>query len=136
MNELAKMACELPIYQRRELVQRINQSIVKEKQVVSAQDRYELVKSTVELVMDHKIESGRFHRDVLCRMYIAYILVQDGYKVETIGKLLGRHHSTIIYLKKMMQDMLSLPSIYQDEVTKLNQIKALLQDGERGTEDD
>ena len=136
MNELAKMACELPIYQRRELVQRINQSIVKEKQVVSAQDRYELVKSTVELVMDHKIESGRFHQDVLCRMYIAYILVQDGYKVETIGKLLGRHHSTIIYLKKMMQDMLSLPSIYQDEITKLNQIKALLQDGERGTEDD
>lgn len=135
MNELVKIACELPIAQRRELIQKVRQSIIDEEHAISAKDRFDLVKNTVESVTDHKIKKGRIRQDVLCRMYIAYIMHNDGYSYSTIGRLLDRKHCTILHLTHMMKDMLSLPSVYQDEVANLNKIESLLQDGERRTED-
>lgn len=127
MPDLTEEALALSAPERRDLMRKIERSLIKEQRASNIQERYKVVKSAVETVTDHKIEDGRLHEDVVCRMYIAYILKQDGYFYSEIGSVLGKNHSTICYLVQAVKDMLSLPLIYQDEVSKLNEIQLMLQ---------
>ena len=126
MPDLIEEALALSVPERRDLMRKIERSLVKEQRASNIKERYEVVKSAVETAMDHKIQDGRLHEDVVCRMYIAYILKQDGYFYSEIGSVLGKNHSTICYLVQAVNDMLSLPLIYQDEVSKLNEIQSTL----------
>lgn len=127
MDDILKEVLELPSAQRRDLMRKIGKSLIKEEHAENLRERYELVKSVVEDVMTHKITDERTRDNVLCRMFIAYILHQDGYSLSKIGEMLGKDHSTITYLVRTVKDMIQVPLAYSFEISKLNSIETKLQ---------
>jgi chromosomal replication initiation ATPase DnaA len=52
---------------------------------------------------------------VLGRKMIAYQMRKEGYKLQTIGKHLGRHHASVYHMIKEMRDVFDYPHIYSKE---------------------
>lgn len=52
--------------------------------------------------------------DVWARTMVAYQMGLEGYTLAEIGRQLLKDHSTIIHLRKKMQDALDLPQAYRD----------------------
>ena len=125
-KELFKQALSLPMYERRALAHRIINSLQTEEHAISASERYKIIRSVVEKVLEHKISNSRHHLNVLSRMYIACIMQQDGYSTSVIGKLMKRDHTTIVQLQKRMKDMISVPAYYKKELEQYNTINQLL----------
>jgi len=52
--------------------------------------------------------------DVWARAMVAYQMLQEGYSTGEVGRQLMKDHSTVIHLRKKVEDMLSLPQAYRD----------------------
>ena len=126
-NEFIEEVLSLSTAERRDLMRKIGKSLIKEEHAENLRERYDIVKSVVENVMEHKMTEGRTRDDVLCRMFVAYILHQDGYSLSKIGEILNKNHSTVIYLVRTVNDMVEVPSAYSFEISKLNEIQTRLQ---------
>lgn len=50
------------------------------------------------------------------RRMFAYQARKEGYSLETIGKRIGRNHSSVIYMKKMQEDVLTFPCCFKIEM--------------------
>lgn len=62
---------------------------------------------------------GTKRRDSHCvigRMLIAYKMRDEGYSLNQIGMMMGRHHATIIHLERMMEDVLRYPDCFKIEM--------------------
>ena len=60
---------------------------------------------------------GYFSRDpmmVWARAMVAYQMIQEGYSTGEIGRQMMKDHSTIIYLRKKVQNAFDIPRAYQD----------------------
>ena len=56
-------------------------------------------------------------RDAWCvwsRTFVAYQMLIEGYSVSEIGRQMNKDHTTIIHLRKKMEDVFDLPQAYQD----------------------
>ena len=90
-------------------------------------ERYDVVLSAAQEAVGKKLCSGRATEDVLIRVFVAYRLRQEGYSFDTIGKVMHRDHSTVMhYVRKKMDDMLSLPDYYRNELDMYDKMCALL----------
>lgn len=64
--------------------------------------------------------------DVWARTMVVYQMILEGYSITEIGRQLLKDHSTIIHLRKKMEDALSLPQAYQDILPIWEQFKQRL----------
>ena len=48
------------------------------------------------------------------------VIVESPAKAKTIGKFLGRDHSTVAFAEKRMREVFTYPSIYKDEIKLYN----------------
>ena len=55
-------------------------------------------------------KNDRTRKTVAAKMIIAYQLRKEGVLIADIGRLLGKHHSTILYYLQRMDAVLSTPS--------------------------
>ena len=69
-----------------------------------------------------KLKSG-LSRFVWARTMVAYQLTQERFSTLEIGRMLGKDHTTIIYMRDKMQDALSLPQAYRDILPIWNEFK-------------
>lgn len=122
---LVEEVLSLSMCERRALAHKILRSLQTEEHATSANERYEFLKSIVEDVLDHKIDNSRHRLNVTGRMYIAYIMQQDGYSTAVIGKQMKRDHATVLHLLKQMNDMLSVPNFYKKELGDFDKISQL-----------
>ena len=125
-NRITRSALRLPSSEKRELIDALTQSIIAEEHAVSVKDRYVYVKSVVESVLGREIRKGRLHEDVIARMYISFVLKNDGFSYTEISRAIGKNHSTVFYMVRKVKDMLSLPVAYRDENEFFNKVKGLL----------
>ena len=57
---------------------------------------------------------------VMARNIFAFVARREGYSQQTIGKFLGRDHSTVAFAEKRMREVFTYPSIYKDEIKLYN----------------
>ncbi len=70
----------------------------------------------------------RDQQDVWGKAMVAYQLLQEGFSLSAVSRMLCRkEHSTIIRYRKKMEDALSVPSAYRDIIEIWNNFKARIQ---------
>ena len=60
--------------------------------------------------------SSREFELVLGRRFIAYQMREEGYSFPRIGKYLIRHHASVMYMCKKMEDVMQYPEIFKLEM--------------------
>lgn len=80
-------------------------------------ERYAAVLSAAEQAVGQKmIHGSRDAASVTIRRFISYFLRSDGWTLEAIGGCLGLNHSTVSHYIRVMDDCLSQPVFYADEI--------------------
>ena len=129
-DNIFREALSMPLHERREFVRRVKQSIIDEEQAILARQKYEVVKSAVETVMERKLDiKSRLRIDVRGKVFMSYILRNDGYSLTEIGNMMGLNHSSVYHLSKTMEDWLSVPTLYKEEIEQFNKIEKLIYEG-------
>lgn len=59
----------------------------------------------------------------LGRKFIVYQMIEEGYSRANVGRHLRRHHSSIIHLYKMMQDVFEQPHAFKVEMAYWEQFQ-------------
>ena len=65
--------------------------------------------------------------DVWARTMIAYQMLIEGYSTGEIGRQMMKDHSTIIYLRKKMEDVFAIPQAYRDIIDIWNNFQNRIQ---------
>ena len=58
----------------------------------------------------------RQERFTWARAMVAYQLLKEGYSTTETGRVMGKDHSTIIYLRDRMEDVFEYPTLYKDVI--------------------
>jgi len=109
--------------------ERTNEEIVEDTKKLIAQrasDRYELVRMAAEEATGWKLSNSRTAENSTMRAFISYHMHNEGFSYESIGRVMHRNHSTITHLVRKMEDMLSLPGVYQAELEAYEKMCSLL----------
>lgn len=69
----------------------------------------------VKVIGCEVLTGSREREKVIGRAILAYACAKQGMSENTIGRLMGRDHSTIHHLKKMVKDWEAFPHIFKDE---------------------
>lgn len=70
----------------------------------------------------------RDQQDVWGKAMVAYQLLQEGFSLSAVSRMLCRKdHSTIIRYRQKMEDALAVPSAYRDIIEIWNNFKARIQ---------
>lgn len=81
--------------------------------VLDMADRY--VGLMKDIAGEDVMERTRRRHVVLCRMIVAYRLMQDGVTISDIGRVLGVDHSTVHHYREQMTNMLGMAYVYRYE---------------------
>lgn len=68
---------------------------------------------------------SRSREQVMMRVIVANLLIEQGFTTHQIGDLMGKDHSTICYLKRQFEAWKEFPSAFKKEMGIYNKIKAL-----------
>ena len=79
-------------------------------------DRYKVLLELAEKVTEHHHQENRQFTNVLIRCLVSTRLREEGYTLSEIGRAMNKHHSTVVFYTEKMNDMLSLPLMYANEV--------------------
>ena len=83
------------------------------------------------------LERSREVRYVWARAIVVYQMMMEGFGVSETGRLIGKNHSTITYLRHRMQDVMDYPAAYRDIIDMWNKFQKLINDDiQRGTTHD
>ena len=88
-------------------------------------ERFPFVLACAEIAVGRKLSRERCEENTLIRAFVSYMLRSEGYSYSEIGRLLQRDHSTIMYLYKRMEDILSLPHVYRKEIDMFREFEEL-----------
>lgn len=89
-------------------------------------ERFPFVLSCAEIAVGRKVGKERCEDNTLIRSFVSYQLRKEEYGYCEIGRMLGRDHSTVIYLFNKMNDMLSVPNAYRVEMEKWKEFQRLV----------
>lgn len=112
-------------------------------QALSLQDKERLFSYLGQLIQDEKLRKMeeikmsvcaamnlttddpkiRKRQNVIVRIITANVLLGMGYTENSVGKAMGKDHSTIHHYKETMNTWFNYPGIYKEEVTIWNKIK-------------
>lgn len=60
-------------------------------------------------------EKSRKHEIVWARNMAFYQLTKDGFSLNKVGRFMGFNHSTVLYGRNQVEQMLKRPSMYREE---------------------
>lgn len=89
-------------------------------------ERFPFVLSCAEIAVGRKLGNERCEDNTLIRSFVSYQLRNEEYGYCEIGRMLGRDHSSVIYLYNKMSDMLSVPNAYRVEMEKWKEFQRIL----------
>ena len=104
MTELTRRCLSLSKSQREKLIKRLQESLNEREDDGS---RFAtLLKAATEVCGNGILSSSRDFNLVMGRRMIAYQMRSEGYSFPSIGKMMVRHHASVIHMVKMMEDAL------------------------------
>ena len=104
MNELTRRCLSLSKSQREKLIKKLQDSLNEREDDGS---RFAtLLKAATEVCGQGILSSSRDFNLVMGRRMIAYQMRSEGYSFPSIGKMMVRHHASIIHMVRMMEDAL------------------------------
>ena len=112
------MCLQLPIEDRAELCNILQNSITRERKMGIPAERPAILKKMMAEVLgvdDIPVKSRRAEL-VWARSILAYQLVKEGMTASEAGRFLGKDHSTIIYMRRRVEDALMYPKQYTDVI--------------------
>ena len=89
------------------------------KTPLACKERYKFFKAAMEKVSGDKLANNRTFEQVVYRSIIANQLREEGYTFESIGKAMGRDHSTVVFYIDKMKTFASLPIMFEKELQLL-----------------
>ena len=102
MTELTRKCLSLSKSQREKLIKRLQESLNEREDDGS---RFAtLLKAATDVCGQGIISSSRDFNLVMGRRMIAYQMRSEGYSFPSIGKMMVRHHASIIHMVRMMED--------------------------------
>ena len=110
---IEEMCLQLPMEERVELCNHLQESITRERK-----ERPTFLKRMMAEVLgvdDIPVKSRRAEF-VWARSILAYQLVKEGMTASEAGRFLGKDHSTIIYMRRRVEDALMYPKQYTDVI--------------------
>jgi len=82
---------------------------------------------TMSILVGKDILTDTHERNVVYgRNMVAYQLTQEGYGVCRIGRILGRHYTTVVYAKYQIIEMLRNPRLYKREMEIWEQFQKII----------
>ena len=104
MTELTRRCLSLSKSQREKLIKRLQESLNEREDDGS---RFAtLLKAATDVCGQGILSSSRDFNLVMGRRMIAYQMRSEGYSFPSIGKMMVRHHASIIHMVRMMEDAL------------------------------
>lgn len=104
MIELTRRCLSLSKSQRETLIKRLQKSLVEKEDDGS---RFAtLLKAATDVCGQGVLSSSRDFNLVMGRRMIAYQMRSEGYSFPSIGKMMVRHHASVIHMVRMMEDAL------------------------------
>ena len=104
MNELTRRCLSLSKSQREKLIKKLQDSLNEREDDGS---RFAtLLKAATDVCGQGVLSSSRDFNLVMGRRMIAYQMRSEGYSFPSIGKMMVRHHASIIHMVRMMEDAL------------------------------
>lgn len=88
----------------------------KEKIARNTEERYDVVLQAAEEATGWKLSNSRTAENSTIRAFVSYHMHNEGFSYESIGRVMHRNHSTITHLVRKMEDMISLPDVYREEM--------------------
>ena len=122
---LEEMCLQLPIEDRTELCNILQESIARERKERPA-FLYKMMADVLG-VDDIPVKSRRAEF-VWARSILAYQLVKEGMTASEAGRFLGKDHSTIIYMRRRVEDALMYPKQYTDVIYIWKQFQKRIED--------
>src|SRR5574344_593375 len=118
-------------------------NLMNEIQSLSLQDKERLCSYLEQLIQDEKLRkmeeikmsvcaamnlttydpTNRERQNVIVRIITANVLLGMGCTGNSVGKAMGKDHSTIHHYKETMSTWFNYPGLYKEEVTIWNKIK-------------
>lgn len=115
---IEEMCLQLPMEERVELCNHLQDSITRERKMGIPLGRPAFLKRLMAEVLgvdDIPVKSRRAEF-VWARSILAYQLVKEGMTASEAGRFLGKDHSTIIYMRRRVEDALMYPKQYTDVI--------------------
>lgn len=104
MTELTRRCLSLSKSQREKLIKKLQESLNEREDDGS---RFAtLLNAATEVCGQGILSSSRDFNLVMGRRMIAYQMRSEGYSFPSIGKMMVRHHASIIHMVRMMEDAL------------------------------
>ena len=104
MTELTRRCLSLSKSQREKLIKRLQESLNEREDDGS---RFAtLLKAATDVCGQGVLSSSRDFNLVMGRRMIAYQMRSEGYSFPSIGKMMVRHHASVIHMVRMMEDAL------------------------------
>ena len=104
MTDLTRRCLSLSKSQREKLIKRLQESLNEREDDGS---RFAtLLKAATDVCGQGILSSSRDFNLVMGRRMIAYQMRSEGYSFPSIGKMMVRHHASIIHMVRMMEDAL------------------------------
>ena len=97
-----------------------------EKKGPTARERYDVILDAAQRAVGVKLTEERTQENTDIRMLVVKQMRSERYSTSVIGMLLQRDHSTISYLNKCMNEMLSMPGAFSRFMHKYYRFKDLL----------
>lgn len=102
MTELTRRCLSLSKSQRERLIKKLQESLNEREDDGS---RFAtLLKAATDVCGQGILSSSRDFNLVMGRRMIAYQMRSEGYSFPSIGKMMIRHHASIIHMVRMMED--------------------------------
>ena len=102
MTELTRRCLSLSKSQREKLIKKLQESLNEREDDGS---RFAtLLKAATDVCGQGILSSSRDFNLVMGRRMIAYQMRSEGYSFPSIGKMMVRHHASIIHMVRMMED--------------------------------
>ena len=132
---IEEMCLQLPIEDRAELCNILQDSITRERKERPA-FLYRMMAEVLG-VDDIPVKSRRAEFG-WARSILAYQLVEEGMTASEAGRFLGKDHSTIIYMRRSVEDALMYPKQYTDVIYIWKQFQKKIEDEttDKGTSQD
>ena len=125
LSGLKETIAQLPVNDRAKLRDFITDSIQEE---AKSPFRYNELIRELWAVTGKTIDlDDRKAQFVWARAMAAYQMLREGFTTVETGRQMGRDHSTVIHLRRRIQDALDLPEAYKDIVDIWKQFQKRLQ---------
>ena len=127
---IEEMCLQLPMEERVELCNHLQESINRERKMGIPVERSAFLYRMMAEVLgvdDIPVKSRRAEF-VWARSILAYQLVKEGMTASEAGRFLGKDHSTIIYMRRRVEDALMYPKQYTDVIYIWKQFQKRIED--------